>query len=471
MAKTYLNTIKYEIQAKYEVDGIVEKPDVVGAIFGQSEGLLGEDMDLKELQQAGKIGRIEITGTKQKGKTIGEITIPSSLDQVKTSILAATIETVEKVGPCNTVVKVLKIIDTRKEKRDIITDRAKQLLTRMQKFEGIETAEIADSIKNQMRTSKIIDLNGLPAGPEAQSSKEIIIVEGRADVLKLLSHGIKNVIAMNGSNIEKSLIDLCKHKTTTILIDGDRGGELNAKKLSALTNVNFVARAPDGKEVEELTQKEILQALKRKHTIVDYLKEKNNYQKQPYQSNYKPNNYREQNNNYKNQNNNYRNQTSYGGQTNNERTDRRSYGDWRNNKTERNFDPFKGNYRPKPQITTKEPTITKESTITKIETQTKELPVIKETIEINKTIQKDYNKIKGKLKARFYDDKNKKIKDMSVKEIIPTMEKSKKKINTILFDGIITKRLIEASEKHGVKTLIGARKSAAKADKINIQTM
>jgi DNA primase len=473
MAKTYLNTIKYEIQAKYEVDGIVEKPDVVGAIFGQSEGLLGEDMDLKELQQAGKIGRIEITGTKQKGKTSGEITIPSSLDQVKTSILAATIETVEKVGPCNTVVKVLKIIDTRKEKRDVITDRAKQLLTRMQKFEGIETAEIADSIKNQMRTSKIIDLNGLPAGPEAQSSKEIIIVEGRADVLKLLSHGIKNVIAMNGSNIEKSLIDLCKHKTTTILIDGDRGGELNAKKLSALTNVNFVARAPDGKEVEELTQKEILQALKRKHTIVDYLKEKNNYQKQPYQSNYKSNNYREQNNNYRNQNNNYqnnnyRNQTSYNSQTNNERNDRRSYGDWRNNKTERTFDPFKGNYRPKPQITTKEPAITK------IETQNKNPPITKEpikTIEVNKTIQKDYAKIKGKLKARFYDDKNKKIKDISVKEIIPTMEKSKKKVNTILFDGIITKRLIEASENHGVKTLIGARKSAAKTDKINLQTM
>ena len=148
MAKTYLSAVKYEILANYEVQGVVEKPDIVGAIFGQCEGLLGEDMDLKELQQSGKIGRIEITVKKGKGTTSGEVVIPSSLDQVKTSILAATVETVEKVGPFEARVKVTKIQDTRKEKRETITDRAKELLKHMQQNEGtMESGELADTIK------------------------------------------------------------------------------------------------------------------------------------------------------------------------------------------------------------------------------------------------------------------------------------------------------------------------------------
>src|SRR5210317_1063517 len=145
MAKTYLSSIKYEIRASYEVDGVVEKPDIVGAIFGQSEGLLGEDMDLKELQQNGKIGRIEISVNKGKGKTSGEITIPSSLDRVKTSILAAAMETVEKVGPCEAKVHIKSIVDTRKEKREQITDRAQELLKKMMKFESAESGELAET--------------------------------------------------------------------------------------------------------------------------------------------------------------------------------------------------------------------------------------------------------------------------------------------------------------------------------------
>ncbi|MBT7241721.1 MAG: DNA primase, partial [Candidatus Diapherotrites archaeon] len=271
MAKTYLSTVKYEVKAKYDITGLVEKPDIVGAIFGQSEGLLGEDMDLKQLQQNGKIGRIEITVNKGKGTTTGEITIPSSLDQVKTSILAATMETVEKVGPCEANVTVTKISDVRKEKRGQITDRAKELLKKMQKFEGVESDVMADDIRSNIRTEKAVKYKGMTAGPDVELSKNIIVVEGRADVLRLLSYGIKDAIEMNGSNISKELIQLCKEKEVTVLIDGDRGGELNIKKLNSLTNVNYVARAPDGKEVEELTQKEILQALKRRLEVADFL--------------------------------------------------------------------------------------------------------------------------------------------------------------------------------------------------------
>jgi DNA primase len=483
MAKTYLNTVKYEITAKYEVEGIVEKPDIVGAIFGQSEGLLGEDMDLKELQQAGKLGRIEISVNKGKGKTTGEISIPSSLDQVKTSILAAAVETVEKVGPCDTKITILNISDSRKEKRSIITDRAKQLLQKMQKFESVESSEIADEIKSDIRTQKVTKLNGLVAGPEAKTNHTIIVVEGRADVLKLLSYGINNAVAMNGSNIDKALVKLCKEKEVIVLIDGDRGGDMNVKKLASLTNVNFVSRAPDGKEVEELTQKEILQALKRRVTKDDYLNPRSSGRKTDSRdghvsrSNYRNNDrggYRNDrpSGNYRgNSRDNYqpRSREGYAPRTNDRRSPSRGgyRSDSRDNRRgsdrggyhDRNFDPFKGNYRSSSSKAT-----IKEATKTVAKKPVKK--VVKPT-----GIEKDFVKIKGSLKARFYDSKNKKIKDVKVKDMIETLQKTRTKVGTIAFDGIVTKRLIEVAEEKSVKNIFGVRKGTAKTEKINIYTI
>ena len=494
MAKTYLSTVKYEVKAKYEITGLVEKPDIVGAIFGQSEGLLGEDMDLKQLQQNGKIGRIEISVNKGKGKTTGEIIIPSSLDQVKTSILAATMETVEKVGPCEAKVEIVNISDVRKEKRGQITDRAKQLLQKMQKFEGVESDAIAEGIRTDVRAEKAVTYKGMTAGPDAENSPTLVVVEGRADVLKLLSYGINDVIEMNGSNISNDLIDLCKKKEVTMLVDGDRGGELNAKKLASLTNVNFVAKAPDGKEVEELTQKEILQSLKRREEIREFLNPRTQ-RRDNHRGNDRNDNY-PRNNNYDRrdrQNNRYsRNDQrgSYGG-NNSERSygrndqrgsyggndSNRSYGrsdssrGYDRNNSERSYgrndsnrsfgrDNQRGSYNNRrfdDKRTYDKPYEKRE--------------VVVETPKEIKALEKDFEKIKGKLKARLYDSKKKKIKDVKVNEMIEAIEKTRKKIDTIAFDGIITKRLLETAESKGVKNIVGVRKSTANSDKVNTYTM
>ncbi|MCX6801419.1 MAG: DNA primase DnaG [Candidatus Diapherotrites archaeon] len=477
MAKTYLGTVKYEIQANYEVSGVVEKPDIVGAIFGQSEGLLGEDMDLKELQQNGKIGRIEITVKKGKGTTHGEIIIPSSLDRVKTSILAAAMETVEKVGPCEAKVKVNKIVDTRKEKREIITDRAQQLLKQMMKFEGAESGELAETIKAGVRTEKVINVDGMAAGPEVEESDSIIVVEGRADVLKLLSYGIKNAVEMNGSNISKSLIDLCKSKTVTVLTDGDRGGELNAKKLSQLTKVDFVASAPDGKEVEELTQKEILQALKKRRPAEEILgKEFRPYRETregSYQREYEPRygeerRYERPRNPYGHRGYDGGHERPYGRAHENRGYDRPFHSRERDNfgrGAPRHFDrrerrphfggDFRGGFRdqffePRP------------------------MPQYEAPQEIPKDIlalKKDLNSLKGKLKARLFDEKKKKIKDVAVKEMLEALKKTKKKVDTIVFDGIITSRVIEAAEEKGVKNIVGVRKANVHSKTIKMYTL
>jgi DNA primase len=447
MAKTYLNTIKYEIKAKYEITGVVEKPDIVGAIFGQSEGMLGSDMDLKDLQQAGKIGRIEISVNKAKGKTYGDIIVPSSLDQVKTSILAATIETVEKVGPCEANVKIISIRDTRKEKREQITDRAKQLLQKMQKFESVESSELSDNLKSSIRTEKAINYKGMTAGPEVLSSKQIIVVEGRADVLKLLSYGINNAIEMNGSNITKDLEKLCREKEVIVLIDGDRGGDLNAKKLASLTDIEYVAKAPDGKEVEELTQKEILISLKRRQTLRDF---NNPHKHSNNRDNYNRNDRRG------NTHGNYRNDRR--GSYNNRRDTRSNNRYSRDGDFRERFDPFKNNYR---RSTTKNPTQNR------VEEKDSRAPIKENTLNVS-NFSNDFEKIKGKKKARLFDEKNKKIKDVAVKDLADALSKSRKKINTILMDGIVTKRLAETAKENNIKNIIGIRKSNFKNNDINI---
>jgi len=244
---------------------------VIGAIFGQTEGLLGQDLDLRELQRSGRIGRIEVTLKGNKGKTTGKILIPSSLDGSETALIAAAIETIERIGPCESYIKLKTVKDIRAVKREYVVDRAKRILSKLIEEEIPPTTELTEKIKESVRAAEITEYKRLPAGSEISTSDEILIVEGRADVLALLKQGIKSVIAMGGTTIPRPILDLCKEKTSTVFLDGDRGGDLILKELLQLTNIDYVARAPEGKEVEELTKKEIFKAL-RDRVSIDQIK-------------------------------------------------------------------------------------------------------------------------------------------------------------------------------------------------------
>jgi len=265
MSKLAQSTSKYNIIAKFKSKGVVEKPDVIGAVFGQTEGLLGADMDLRELQRTGRIGRIEVELTSKNGETEGTIIIPSSLDASETALIAAALETIERVGPCDATIRVEKVEDIRAVKRRYVVDRAKEILKTIFEEGMPETQEIAEEIKEAVRSSEITTYKGLPAGPNITSYDSIIVCEGRADVVKLLKCGIKNVIAIEGSSIPQAIIDLSKEKTTTAFLDGDRGGDLILKEMIQKgVDLDFVARAPRGKEVEDLTKKEIYKSLREK---------------------------------------------------------------------------------------------------------------------------------------------------------------------------------------------------------------
>jgi len=257
--------VKYIIKALVEVDGPVDEHDIIGAIFGQTEGLLGEEFDLRELQDKGRIGRIYVKLQRKGNKVVGEIYVPSNLDRVETALVAAMLESVDKVGPYPARIRVSEIIDVRSQKIKKIVERAKEILRKWGQEKTIDIREILKEISESTKKSQLIEYGPekLPAGPGVERSDAIIIVEGRADVLNLLRYGYDNVIAVGGATtkIPETIKKLSKEKIAIAFVDGDRGGLMILKNLLSQADIDYVARAPPGKEVEELTAREIAKAL------------------------------------------------------------------------------------------------------------------------------------------------------------------------------------------------------------------
>ena len=244
--------------------GVVEKPDVIGAVFGQTEGLLGSELNLRDLQETGRIGRVEVTVKSKNGESEGEIIIPSSLDAAETALIAATLETIERVGPCTATITVTSVEDTRSDKRKYVVEKAKDILKGLVDSGVPDADNLSEEIKEAVRAHEITSYHGLPCGPNMLDAEELIIVEGRADIINLLRHGIRNTIAIEGASVPEAVKEISRVKETTAFMDGDRGGQLNLKGLLETADIDFVAFAPEGKEVEELTKKEIFKALREK---------------------------------------------------------------------------------------------------------------------------------------------------------------------------------------------------------------
>ncbi|MCX6749692.1 MAG: DNA primase DnaG [Candidatus Pacearchaeota archaeon] len=273
MAKISPVSIKYMIHANFRVEGALEKPDVIGAIFGQTEGLLGADLEMRELQKEGKIGRIEVELERKDKLTTGRILVPTALDQSETTLIAAAIETIEKIGPCDSQIEVEKIEDVRGSKRDYIIERAKKL---MGELKGTtDSREISKEIKDSARTAGVQEYGNEKLSSGDLSGEEIVVVEGRADVLNLMRAGVNNVIAMNGTKLPESVKELSHKKELTLFIDGDRGGKLIAQNVMENARIKYIAVAPDGKEVEELPGKEILMCLRKKIPAEEFFSGRN----------------------------------------------------------------------------------------------------------------------------------------------------------------------------------------------------
>lgn len=397
MGKIDLDTTKYVIHSKIETNGVVEKPDVVGAIFGQTEGLLGNDLDLRELQKTGRIGRIEVEISTAAGKSKGTVKIPSSLDRVETAILAAALETIDRVGPCESHISVEKIEDVRVSKRKKLIGRAKNILETMIDDITPDSIEITEEVKESLRMKEIQNygIDKLPAGPNIDNSDAIIVVEGRADVLLMLKYGIKNAIAVEGTSIPKIIVELSKKKTVTAFTDGDRGGELILRELLQVGEIDFVGRAPEGKEVEELTKKEIFKALRNKvpaEQVMEYFSMPKREEAKPFS-------------------------------------------------IKRSRRPSAPAPAPPPHREVAEPKVVE--------------PKEEENNEMVEKFKRFFTDLKGTLKAYLLDQEGNIIKEVAVRDLASALNSSREKVNVVIFDGIITQRLSEIAAEKGVDYLIG----------------
>ncbi|MBI5000908.1 MAG: DNA primase [Euryarchaeota archaeon] len=417
------STTKYLIKAKISADGIVEKPDVVGAIFGQTEGLLGEELDLRDMQKSGRIGRIEVEISSNKGKAEGEILIPSSLDQVETSILAASLETIDRVGPCKAYIGVLSVEDVRMSKRTKIIDRAKELLTRILEDSKSTSEDLTEAVKQSIQIQEIMTYGTerLPAGPNIDDSDSIIVVEGRNDVVNLLKAGIKNAIAVEGTNVPKTVQELSKERTVTAFVDGDRGGELVLKELLQVAEIDFVARAPPGKEVEELTNKQIMKALRNKVPA-----DQANAGNPPAAGPEPPQQERPEQR---------RDDRRDQPRDNRDRGDRRGGRDRRGRDgrdEDREFQPAPAQQPPQPKV---EKTLTDE--------QRKYFTMLKE--------------LSGSSKARLVGPTGEVIGEMEVKDLADSLKANPREVAAIVFDGVVSQRLMDIAAELGIKDLVGSK--------------
>ncbi len=404
---------KYIVNASIEIDGIVDRPDVIGAIFGQTEGLLGADLELRELQRSGRIGRIEVNVDTRSGKTSGAITIPSSLDKAETSIVAAALEIIQRIGPCNAKIRVQNIEDVRVTKRSFVIERAKELLKIMMDSVIPDSQELADEVAYSVRVMEVQEYgrDRLPAGPAIDESDEIVVVEGRADVLNLLKHGFKNVIAMNGTSVPETIIELSKKKVITAFVDGDRGGRLIVKELINNSEMDYVAMAPAGKEVEEITKKEIHKALRGRVSVeqikLELGKEEERIEKPPM---YEP------------------------------RRPQQGY-----NRQQRTFTP-------------RSPIAARISA--KKEATLEEKKVFKEMLE----------NLIGTRGAHILDDKLNILGKVPISELQTTIKSLSSGVYAIVFDGGIDKELVKTAERAHITFLV-SMDSRVKADETNIQLL
>jgi DNA primase len=405
------STTKYLIKAKIKADGIIEKSDVVGAIFGQTEGLLGDELDLRELQRSARVGRIEVELDSKNGKSDGVLTLPTSLDKVETVILAAAFESIDRVGPCKASIHVEEVEDVRVSRRKQVIERAKILLNDVMEKSKTDSESIAENVRQAVQVEEITSYghDHCPAGPNINDSDAIVIVEGRRDVLNLLKYGIKNVIAVGGTNVPRTVIDLSKEKITTVFVDGDRGGELILRELLQVADVDFIARAPQTREVEEIPQKLIMKSLKNKIPREQYMdmynikiEGKNGEEKRQ-------------------------------GQENGEKPPQRMKKEFFQKKKEQ--PPPRKEEIEEPAAPVEEPMITTEK---------------------QKNYEAILNEISGSLKAVLLDENGKEIRTIPVRELTDEIKKGDN-VSAIVFDGIVTQRLLDIANNKNVREIIGIK--------------
>ena len=414
--------VKYHVKLKFDVDGLVEKADIIGAIFGQTEGLLGPEMNLNELQKVSKVGRIEVNVDTKSNSARGDALIPMSTDISTAALIAAAIESIDKVGPFQAKFSLVGIDDIRAIKKKVIVDRAKKIVQEWATKTISEGEEMLKDVYDASKPGRLTTFGKaqLACGVGVFDSDWIILVEGRADVINLLRAGYDNSIAIEGAKIDETILKLTQGKRTIAFIDGDRAGDLILKELQGLVDIEKVYRAPAGREVEECTPLEISEILK---DVEQFIKDKIN------DTNTVPSNVQQIRNHY-------RIDQSQNQSTNQDQNSSITYNRNFTNQSlskHNNYDNNDQSQNPDSKIT-------------------------KEDEEVSSIVKTVFQEINETLDAMVFDKSMKRIVKIPISEIMKKISDLKDG-NLLILDGIVTPRLVEAANKSGIKYIIGHRTS------------
>ena len=258
---------------------------------------------------------------------------------------------------------------------------------------GPASMKMIEEVREAMRVHEISEYGDdrLPAGPSIHTSDAIIVVEGRSDVLNLLKYGIKNTVAVEGVSVPQSIGELSKKRTTTAFVDGDRGGELILKELLQIGDVDYITRAPKGKEVEDLEKDEVLVALRDKVPTAQFLATHN----------------------ILNESN-----------SSNKNKDNKKYQN-KNSKKHQKFTP-------------------REEVV--------EEPVIEDDeVGLMKDMLKEFE---GTGSGAILDEALNMTKEVEVENIYEEIKAIEGTANSVIFDGVISQRLVDVASQKGIKKLV-----------------
>jgi DNA primase len=390
--------VKYHVKLKFEVDGLVEKADIIGAIFGQTEGLLGPEMNLNELQKVSKVGRIEVNVDTKSNMAKGDALIPMSTDISTAALIAAAIESIDKVGPFQARFELVGIDDIRAIKKKVIVDRARKIVQEWATKTISEGEEMLKDVYDASKPGKLTAFGKaqLACGTGVFDSDWIILVEGRADVINLLRAGFDNAIAIEGAKIDETVTKLTEGKKVIAFLDGDRAGDLILKELQGLVKIDKILRAPPGREVEECTPLEIAEILKEAIPFVSAISQ----QTQSLQS-----------------------QQTEGKQV---------YKRGRQEQTE-------------------------EEQEQRVQAPSRNAANIREdNMDILSAVKEVYPQINETLEAVLLDSSLKTLLKIPVSDLVKKLN-STEGAKMLVLDGIVTQRLLEAADKAGIEYIIGHR--------------
>ena len=285
--------LRYDLK----IFGRAEKHDVLGALYGYTKEISNDNpdmpVDLSLLQNEEKIDRIAVNLNKEEGDEHlkGSIQIPihSNMDEENLSYLAAALELLDQVGPTKAEINISSIDDVREERKSNIEARAASIKKRFNMGAKRSSNETMTTEEEKNKNSKsgrkergrkqpmkaVIKLSpdsskeSIFGGNRFKASSEVYIVEGRADIRNLSKFNLSNTIAVNGTNVSSILKYLERKDRLIIFLDGDRGGDLLCLELIERVGHKIVGviRAPERKEVENLSEDEVKQCLENSSSL------------------------------------------------------------------------------------------------------------------------------------------------------------------------------------------------------------